>query len=285
MILVTGASGKTGRAVVRALANTGHLVRAFVHRREQIELLIGEGASEVLTGDLLNADHITKAVRGTTAIYHICPNVHPDEFRIGQIVIAAAELAKLQHFVYHSVLHPQTEAMPHHWQKLRVEEQLLKSDLRYTILQPTAYMQNVLAYWDEMVKFGRYSVPYPESTCLSLVDLNDVADVASIVMKNLDHYGATYELVGTGPLSQRALAIIMGEALNRVIEVDSLPLAEWEQTAMDRGLDLYAIDTLLKMFRYYEVYGFVGNPNVLTWLLGRAPNDFLSFCRNTINSL
>jgi hypothetical protein len=31
--------------------------------------------------------------------------------------------------VYHSVLHPQTEQMPHHWHKLRVEEMLLESRL------------------------------------------------------------------------------------------------------------------------------------------------------------
>ncbi len=56
----------------------------------------------------------------------------------------------LSHFVYHSVLHPQTEEMPHHWQKLRVEESLFRTHLPFTILQPCAYMQNLDIHWPGM---------------------------------------------------------------------------------------------------------------------------------------
>ena len=62
--------------------------------------------------------------------------------------IRAAQSAGVERFVYHSVLHPQVEIMAHHWQKMRVEEQLFESGLSFTILQPAAYMQNVLAGWD-----------------------------------------------------------------------------------------------------------------------------------------
>ena len=64
-----------------------------------------------------------------TSVYHVCPNVSPDEIAIGRVSIAAARSAGVEHFVYHSVLHPQTEAMPHHWLKLRVEEALITSGL------------------------------------------------------------------------------------------------------------------------------------------------------------
>ena len=92
--------------------------------------------------------------------------------------------------------------MPHHWSKLPVEEMLFSSALDVTILQPTAYMQNCLSEWDRMVGSGIYRVPYPVETRLSLVDLDDVAEAAAIVLSDADHSGATYELVGTPPLSQ-----------------------------------------------------------------------------------
>lgn len=44
MILVSGAAGKTGRAVIRALAGRGAGVRAMVHRRNQIEAVRECGA-------------------------------------------------------------------------------------------------------------------------------------------------------------------------------------------------------------------------------------------------
>ena len=79
---------------------------------------------------------------------------------MARVVIGAAREADVEHLVFHSVLHPQIEAMPHHWQKMRVEELLLQSGLHYTILQPTIYMQNILASWDAISQNGVYPVPY-----------------------------------------------------------------------------------------------------------------------------
>ena len=76
------------------------------------------------------------------------------------MAMEAARTAGVKRFVYHSVLHPQTEEMPHHWQKLRVEEEIFRGGLPFTILQPCAYMQNVVAYLDDIVMKGRYVVPY-----------------------------------------------------------------------------------------------------------------------------
>jgi NAD(P)H dehydrogenase (quinone) len=147
MILVTGAAGKTGLAVIKALAARGAGVRALVRRAEQVVEVAAQGASEVVLGGFDDAAALARAVRGATAIYHISPNVSPHEISYAQAVVAAAEAAGVRRFVYHSVLHPQIEAMPHHWAKLRVEEMLLGSGLDVTILQPTAYMQNILGGW------------------------------------------------------------------------------------------------------------------------------------------
>ena len=160
MILVTGAAGKTGRAVVSALAAKGCSVRALVHRELQVDLLRSIGARDAIVGDMLSRSSITRAARDVNAIYHICPNVNPDEASFGRIAIEAAEEALVKKFVFHSVLHPQVERMPHHWLKMRVEEALFESKLDYTILQPAAYMQNVLSEWVSIVQYGVYNVPY-----------------------------------------------------------------------------------------------------------------------------
>jgi uncharacterized protein YbjT (DUF2867 family) len=277
MILVTGAAGKTGRAVIRALTAKGEAVRALLHRPEQVQLVEEVGAREVVVGDMRVQATMDQAAQGVRVVYHICPNVSPDEVNIGQVAIGAARSAGVEHFVYHSVLHPQIEAMPHHWQKLRVEEQLFESGLCYTILQPTAYMQNVLAHWDQIMEQGVYPVPYAVETRLGMVDLEDVAEAASVVLTEPGQAGAVYELAGAEVLSQVEVAAILGQQLGRPVRAEVVPLEIWERRARESGLGDYQVEALVKMFRYYERYGFWGNPRVLSWLLGRPPTTFAAF--------
>lgn len=277
MILVTGAAGKTGRAVIRALSERGETIRAFVHTSPQLQTMKEIGVKDVTVGDMRSPTTLEQAVKGARGIYHICPNFSPDEFSIGKNLIAAAQAAGVEHFVYHSVLHPQTETMSHHWQKLRVEEQLLASRLPFTILQPAVYMQNILAYWDSIIENGVYPIPYPVETRLSYVDLRDVAQVAAMVFTEPGHIDATYELAGTEALSQKEVVDILSRQLNRSIRIDLVPMETRQRQARSTGLGDYQIEALSEMFRYYERYGLRGNTQVLTWLLNRPPTSLASF--------
>jgi NAD(P)H dehydrogenase (quinone) len=282
MILVTGAAGKTGRAVIRALKARGADVRAFVGTSVSLEAASALGADETSVGDLRDAGAVRAAVAGATGVYHIAPNVHPDEVAIGQNVIAAAREAALARVVFHSVLHPGTEKMPHHWAKLRVEEALFESGLPYTILQPAPYMQNLMTNWAAITREGVYRTPYPSGTRLSLVDLEDVAEVAARVLTETGHLGATYELCGTPGLSQIEVAAILSGRLITKVRAVALRPAEWERQAREHGLSDHAIATLLAMFDYYRKFGLSGNPNVLRWLLGREPGTLAAFVDRAI---
>jgi uncharacterized protein YbjT (DUF2867 family) len=229
-------------------------------------------------GAMEDTHSLAEAVRGTEAIYHICPNVSPHEVAFAKSLVDAATMFGRPRLVYHSVLHPQIEAMPHHWAKLRVEEMLFSSGLDVTILQPTAYMQNALAEWDRMAGEGIYRVPYPVETRLSLVDLDDVAEVAAMVLTEAGHSGASYELVGTAaPVNQTEIAETFGHALHRDVRAEAEPISEWDQRARTAGMDEHARETLIKMFQAYARDGLKGNSNVLRWLLRRPPTSLAAF--------
>jgi uncharacterized protein YbjT (DUF2867 family) len=259
-------------------------VRALVRRPEQGRLVQEQGALEVLSGDMRNPEALEEAARGATAVYLICPNVSPDEVAMGRCMIAEARGAGVEHLVYHSVLHPQTESMPHHWQKLRVEELIFESGLPFTILQPAAYMQNVLAHWEKIQRDGLFPVPYDLEARISIVDLEDVAEAAAIVLSQPGHEGANYELAGPEAPSQVEVAGIIGRELGRPVWAEFVPLDTWEQGARAGGMTEYQVETLLKMFRYYDAHGFIGNPRVLGWLLGRPPGTFEQFVRRVVES-
>jgi len=282
MILVTGAAGKTGRAVIQALASRREPIRALIHRPDQAPSLQALGVQETQVGDLLDQTAVQRAVDGVRAIYHMAPNVSPDEIPMGQSVISAAQSVDVERLVFHSVLHPHIEAMPHHWKKARVEELLFASGLSFTILQPTAYMQNVVAAWDQITKQGRYPVPYSLETRMSLVDLEDVAEAAARVLTEPGHIGATIELVGTPGMSPRDIVELLSAELDRPVSVEVVPLDAWERSARATGLGEYQVSALSKMFVYYEEHGLTGNPQALTNVLGRQPTSFPAFVRRVI---
>lgn len=250
------------------------------------------GVQEVIVGDMHNPTLQRQAMQGVDSVYHICPNVHPDEISMAVGIIDAAADLGARHFVYHSVLHPQIEAMPHHWKKMRVEEHLFASGLPYTILQPAVYMQNVLASWSKIIRTGKYSVPYSVDSRFSLVDLEDVAEVAADILmatgaedgRSLRHFGATYELVGTCVITPREMAAVLAEGLSRPVVAEEEALSAWAKAARNSGVGEYQIDTLSKMFYYYDQYGFWGNSQVLSCLLEHPPASFADFVRREIQA-
>lgn len=282
MILITGASGKTGQAILRALAVKRVSARAFVRHPDQARAVVSLGAEQAIVGDLRDEEAVRRAMEGTRSVYHICPNVSPDEVLIGQIAARAARAAGVEHFIYHSVLHPQVEAMPHHWNKLRVEELLFESGLPFTILQPAIYMQNVLTHWSHISEQGLYAVPYPPETRLSLVDLEDVAEAAANVLTELGHIRATYELVGTRAMAQTDVVETLTSCLGQAIQIATVSVDTWREQAEAAGMGAYQVAALIKMFDYYARQGLYGNANILGWLIHRTPTSFMAFVQRTL---
>jgi uncharacterized protein YbjT (DUF2867 family) len=267
----------------------GKSVKALVFHPEQIQEVEALGATEVIVGDMRKASLVYKAIQNVDSVYHICPNMHPDEIRIGQTMIDAATTAGIAHFVYHSVLHPQIEAMPHHWKKMRVEEKILESGLPFTILQPAVYMQNILLYWQTIIEKGKYLVPYSTESRISLVDLEDVALAATRVLTEVllaenrpFHLGATYELVGTPAMSQNEVAAIISQQLGRSLIAENISRDAWKRQAKSSGLGYYQVKTLSAMFEYYENHGLWGNPQVLSWLINRPSTSLEAFVSRII---
>lgn len=283
MILVTGAGGKTGRALLHELSRLERPCRALVHRAEQIPDALQAGANEARVGDLLEAGSLDAAFEGVSCIYHIPPNIHPKEVEIGEHVLRVAEQHAVDHFVYHSVLHPYVKAMPHHLKKAEVEERIYASGLPFTILQPEAYMQNFLPGIESGREDGTFPVPYPADSKLGMVDLHDVASAAALVLGKPEHFWATYELSAGETWTPARVAEAISAVLGKLVRVVEIERTAWEREAQESGMQGYQIETLLKMFEYYAEHGFWGNSRALAGLLGRQPRTFLRFLHEQVH--
>lgn len=276
-VLVTGANGRTGRAVVAALAQRGAAVRAFLRRSEQWPAIQALGAADHAVGDMGDLASIRAALAGCSALVHIGPPMHPREKEMTALFLQAAQELSLPHFVYWSVMHPLRTEVRHHRLKLETEELVVESELPYTIVQPTRYMQHLENIWAQVTGQGVHAMPFGTRVTFNVADLADLADAAAIAVTQPGHLYATYELAGPEALSQDDMARIAGEVIGRPVMARAVPIEEMQAKARAAGASDDRIEQMTVMNRHYDRHGFRGNPNVLRMVLGREPTRFRAY--------
>jgi NAD(P)H dehydrogenase (quinone) len=267
-VLVTGAGGKTGRAVIAALLARSTTVRAFVRDPRRVADLASRGDVEVAVGDQRDTDDLAAALDGCDSLYAIAPNVSPHELAMGRAMVEACRRAGVVRLVHHSVIHPQLVAMPHHADKAVVEALVIESDLAWTILQPNAYLQNLAGYLSAL-RDGRYAVPYAVDRASAMVDLHDVAQVAATCLVDRLGVHATFELSGPDELAPRDIAAAAASILGHEVVAERIDPDAWARAQTDLAAETRR--RLHAMFTHYDQHGSPGDATVLTALLGRPP--------------
>ena len=281
VILVTAANGNQGRLLVPKLLSAGQQVRACVRTEASADALRRLGVPEVVVGDLSEPAVLGRAMRGVRSVYHVGPTLHPREREMGFGVVDAARREGVAHVVLSSVLHAIATGLVQHEIKRDVEEHLVDSGLESTILQPANYMLplKLVPVFDR----GVFELSWSLDRRQSMVDLDDVTDVACAVLRDPAHHaGATYELVGPGRYTAHELGDILSRVLGKPIEVREIDadtyLSAWVGDG-DPARFTHQARVLRAISTHYSAHDFVGNPNVLTWLLGRAPTTFEAYVR------
>lgn len=282
MILVTAANGNQGRLLVPKLLAAGLPVRAAVQSESSAAALRAIGVDDVVQGDLSDPTVQARAVREVSSIYHVGPTLHPREREMGMGLVDAAVEAGVEHVVFSSVLHAIATGLVQHEIKRDVEEHLIDSGLDYTILQPSNYMLPLKL--QPVFERGVFELSWSLERRQSMVDLVDVTDVAFMVLRDReDHLGATYELVGPGRFTAHELGEIIAGVLGHRIAVREIDadtyLKAWVGDT-GPGLEVaHQVRVLRAITTHYSTHDFIGNPNVLTWLLQRPPTTFEEFVR------
>ena len=279
LILLTGAAGKTGQQVLRALVTRKVQVRAFVRREEQISSMQSLGAEDVIIGDLYDAQSLKQALQGCTQIVHICPPMDPKEIEIAQTMVELSASENVRRFILYSVLHPLLEDVPHHYRKLQAERALVNSNLNYTILQPARYMQHLLPIWQSVVETGIHAMPFSIRSRFCVVDLADVAEAVAVVVTEEGHEHSSYQLAGPENLNQVNMAKILSGLLDRNIIAQKKSPEDFLEQAAKAGMSEARIENFRLMNTHYDQHGMTGNPNILSWLLGREPTCFADFVK------
>jgi NAD(P)H dehydrogenase (quinone) len=290
-VAVLGASGKTGRAVSDALLRRGVPVRGLVRRpgrwlgtrgSDAVGAASASGPQPVeVVADLDTGEGLLAAFQGCAAVYLVAPNVHPDEPALIRRALHAAREAGVARVVLHSVLHPYETALPHHMGKAVAEELVRASGLTWTVLQPCAYAQNLTAGLPAALDAGRLEVPYRIDAPFTLVDLDDVGQVAATVLTDTGHEAASYELCGPDAVTVADVAAEASRVTGRDLVVARTDPDAWP-SGPGAGLPEYARRALHAMFVAYDTRGLVGGRRTLPWLLGRPSTPVAAVVARTL---
>lgn len=281
MILVTAANGNQGKFLIPKLLARGAVLRACVKTAESAQVLRVAGVTDVIVGDITDPGVQADAMRGVEKVYHVGPTLHPQEREMGFAVIDAARAADVKHFVFSSVLHTIITDLIQHEIKRDIEEYLLSSGLEFTILQPANYM--LPHRLKPVFESGVFRLSWSLDRYQSMVDLSDVTEVAAAVLTDSErHAGATYELAAPGRYTAHDLAKIISGVVGQAIPAEQIDCDVFIKQVLktdDLSQFPYVVRLVRAISKRYSSHDFIGNPNVLTWLLGRQPTTWEQFVR------
>ncbi len=283
MILVTSPNGKTGLSLIKKLQLQKYPFKVFTSSVSSESILSNHGVKNIFLGDLKNLMDVKLALKGTTSTYLITPNFFPDESSVIKNFISVCSKIRNYKIILHSVIHPQIKKLPHHWSRMQVEQKLITSGLNWVILQPTMYMQNILPQLKNLNLKKFIGMPIPIDKKLSMVDLEDVTDVAlnAIEESKLD-YGI-YELAGYN-LSLNDQARIISKIIKELIVAKQFSIDEAKSYLKIPFSGEYGERTYETMFNHYSRFGLDGNSTVLKSLLKRKPTNFSKVVKKYIEN-
>lgn len=144
-ILVIGATGKQGNAVVKQLLEDGWYVSALTRNKNNRKLSdIGHPHLSIVEGDLSDSDSLQSAMKGKYGLYSIQPIVKDDvseELRQGMKIIEIAEQENIQHIVYNTAGGVNRNRTGPHFEVLaKIENRLMESNINATVIKPSFFI-------------------------------------------------------------------------------------------------------------------------------------------------
>jgi uncharacterized protein YbjT (DUF2867 family) len=268
MILITGASGTVGRAVLAEVARSGEKHRAMYRSKE--EAAKAPARTEAVVADFLEEASLVPALRGVETVYLVCSPI-PELVQLEGNVIEASEAAGVRRIVLNSALGAgdYQKSFPS-WHR-RVEDKLKAAKIAHRILRPNSFMQNLMTYFAPSIRAQGAFYGAMGNARTSYVDVRDIAAVAAKALRNSEHDGKTYELNGPEALTCAEVA----ERISRHAEIAAryvnIPAAEQRKAMMDEGMPEWQLTALLELQEYYTGGRGGSLDGVIHGLLGRPP--------------
>lgn len=275
-VLVTGATGTQGGAVVDALLSGEHgewEVHGLTRDADSdAAAALAQRGVTVVEGNMTDEKRMRECCEGMDAVYCVTTFFQTgieDERMQGKTVADAAKDAGVSHFVYSSVGGADSNTgLAHFESKYQVEKHIAAIGLPATVFRPVTFMQNVPAMNGGEIAEGTLSMPLAGGVSLQYVDARDIGDAVALALSNPERFvGQTVHLAGDD-LTLEKMATVLSSHLGREIQPVHLDVEE-NRDAMG--------DELADMFVWFNDVGFEEDYEAVAREFGLSMHTFAEF--------
>ena len=278
MILVTGATGRTGSEVVKALTAKGEQVRALVRDPQRAGAIQGPGV-EVAVGDLEKPETWDSALQGVDKVFLLSPE-GPQMAELHGKFADAAKRAGVRHLVRMSVLVANTDSplAIGKWHG-EADQSVANSGIPYTIIRPAYFMQNIIGSAPMIASDGAFPGAMGDGK-IGAIDTRDIGNVAATILTSDGHEGKTYPLTGPEALSMGELAGKLSAVLGTEVKYVNVSQEDAKAGMMAMGMPDWMADGWAAMAMMIST----GAANMVTPMVkevtGQEPRSFDQFARD-----
>jgi len=268
MVLITGASGSVGKAVLREAIRTGSNVRGMFRSKE--DAAKAPSGCEAVLADYADKQSLLKALDGVGSVYVVCSPI-PQLVELESNMIDACKEAGVKHVVLNSALGAGNYPKSFPGWHRKVEDKLKSTGMSYTILRPNGFLQNIVGFNAPSIRAQGTFYAAMGDAKVCYLDVSDIAVVAVKALEGGAHAGKTYELNGPEAISNQELAARISKMTGRTVTFVDIPESAQREAMLGLGMPEWQVTALLELQQYYKQGDGARTDGLLQTLLGRAP--------------
>jgi uncharacterized protein YbjT (DUF2867 family) len=280
MILITGASGSAGGAVLREIASSGAEFRAMYRSKD--DAAKAGPATRAVIADFSDRASLDRALEGVDRVYIVCSPV-AQLVELESNMIDACEQAGVRHIVLSSAFGAGDFPKSFPGWHFRVEQRLQNSAIAHTILRPNGFLQNIVTYFAPSIRAqGAFYTSIGDAK-ISLVDVRDVSAVAAkILFEPEAHAGRTYELHGSEAVSNYEVAERISRITGRQVSYVDISEEAMRQGMLDLGMPETFVNAEIELEGYYRSGRCAIVDGLVARLLGRPERTLDAYLRENV---
>jgi uncharacterized protein YbjT (DUF2867 family) len=276
MILVTGATGLNGSALLRCLSARGIAARALVRNPARAAAIAALPHIEIVEGDMAEPETLGPALRDVDRAMLISSS-DPVMLEVQSNFIAAARVAGVRHVVKLSGIMPEI-ASPFRFARMHgeIERVLEASGMAFTHLRAGEFMPAYFRQVPSIVAKGMMFLPMEDARIAS-IDVGDLAEIAAETLTAPGHEGKTYPLTGPEALTMSEVADRLSAATGKPIRYVNVAPEDARKAQLAAGMPPYLVDALAELFAERRRGKEAQVSPMAQQILGRPPTSFAQF--------
>lgn len=277
-VIVLGATGTIGKAILKNLQNNNVEVFASVQSEKIIEKVSQFGATPVIM-NFTDQQSLNQALKGKDRVFLVTPLMQNPE-AITKMVINSAKLNGVKHLMRSTASGADSNGQIQMDRWAGASEDLIKaSGLNYTIVRPNWFLQNFINHHSQTIKqYSGFYLPLGDAK-LSMIDINDLGEVVAIALTSEEHFGKIYELSGQ-TYTNEILAETLSNVIGKKVTYIDVPEEKVKESMLTNQMPEWMVNAMMELYYITKQGWTAGYSNDFKTVTGKEYTSAETFFQN-----